>query len=53
MLCKTLRFIAHTNGASLQFVSNKEEALISKVFTLKLIQGSSHTFNIRFQDGWN
>lgn len=30
IICKTLRFIAHINGASLHFVSVKDEALITK-----------------------
>lgn len=30
LLCKTLRFIAHTNGASLIFVTTKDDATMSK-----------------------
>ncbi|KAJ3294419.1 Cytoplasmic dynein 2 light intermediate chain 1 [Borealophlyctis nickersoniae] len=30
LVCKTLRFLAHTNGASLLFVSNKDENLVAK-----------------------
>jgi dynein light intermediate chain 2 len=30
MLCRTLRFVAHTNGASLYFVSMKSEVLVSR-----------------------
>ncbi|KAH6589332.1 hypothetical protein BASA50_002914 [Batrachochytrium salamandrivorans] len=30
MLCKMLRYMAHTNGASLVYVSQKDEALVSR-----------------------
>lgn len=38
LLCKTLRFIAHSNGASLLFVTTKDEVSIAKVAYIILIQ---------------
>jgi dynein light intermediate chain 2 len=30
LLCKTLRFVAHTNGASLTFISSKDDTTLVK-----------------------
>ncbi|KAL5486978.1 hypothetical protein EMCRGX_G019526 [Ephydatia muelleri] len=52
MVCKTLRFVSHINGASLQFYSSKSDALVNKVRQLlsHLAHGAaaSHTMSMDY-----
>jgi dynein light intermediate chain 2, cytosolic len=44
LLCKTLRYVSHTNGASLLFVSSKDESSVTKVIlSLQSVDKYFHT----------
>ena len=47
LICRTLRFIAHLHGATLQFYSAKDPGLVKKVF-IRLIMINHQTIHLIF-----